>query len=156
MKMGIGQDSHRFLETKGEKRCVIAGVVFEDVPGWDADSDGDIAYHAICNAISSITHVPIMGGLAITMCHQEKITQSSQYLRAAMKTLGSIQVVHVALTIEAARPRMQNKIDEMRANIAQVMNITPEQVGITCTSGNGLTPFGKGKGGQCLCLLTVL
>ena len=155
MRVGIGQDSHRFLQDKGEKRCIIAGAHFDDVCGWDADSDGDIAYHAICNAITSITHVPILGDIAIKMCHQQKITDSKEYLLAALKTLGEEKVVHVALTIEAHRPRMQKRIDEMRQNIAQVMGLQMAQVGITCTSGDGLTSFGRGEGGQCFCIITV-
>ncbi len=155
MKTGIGQDSHRFLSEKTEKRCIIAGVYFDDVFGWDADSDGDIAYHAICNAITSVTHVPILGGLAIKMCHEEKITDSREYLLAAMKTLGNQKVVHVALTIEAKRPRMQKKIDQMRQNIAEVMGLEIAQVGMTCTSGDELTSFGRGEGGQCFCVITI-
>ncbi len=156
MKVGIGQDSHRFLKEKTEKKCIIAGVVFDEEFGWDADSDGDIAYHAICNAITSLTHVPILGGLAIKMCHEEKITDSREYLLKAMETLGGQEVAHVALTIEAKRPKMQKKIDSMRANVAKVMKIEVSQVGITCTSGDGLTAFGRGDGGQCFCILTVV
>lgn len=155
MRVGIGQDSHRFLKEKGKKKCIIAGAEFDDVPGWDADSDGDIAYHAICNAITSVTHVPILGGLAIKMCHEEKITDSKEYLLKAVETLKAYKVVHVALTIEAKKPGMQKRIDEMRANIAKVMAIETSQVGITCTSGDALTSFGRGEGGQCFCVLTL-
>ncbi len=52
MKMGIGQDSHRFHKEKSGKKCIIGGINFEEVPGWEADSDGDIVYHSICNAIT--------------------------------------------------------------------------------------------------------
>ncbi len=155
MKVGLGQDSHRFELKKGDKKCVIGGVIFEDVPGWDADSDGDIVYHAICNAISSITHVPILGKVAIQMCKEEGICDSRLFLIKAKETLEQYKIVHIALSIEAARPRLQRHIDQMRGNVAEVLDIDPHQVGITCTSGDGLTDFGKGIGGQCLCILTV-
>ena len=86
MKIGMGQDSHRFLNEKGDKICTIGGVEFYDVPGLDADSDGDVVYHAICNAITSITHVHILGDIAIQMCKQG-ITNSREYLVEAKKTL---------------------------------------------------------------------
>lgn len=155
MKVGIGQDSHGISPDNTAKKCMIAGLIFEDAPAWDADSDGDIVFHAICNAITSITHVPIMGGLAIKMCHEEKITDSKEYLLKALETLEGLQISHVALTIEAKRPRLQKRIDEMRANVARVMGIEITKVGITCTSGDGLTSFGRGEGGQCFCILTV-
>lgn len=152
--VGIGQDSHAFLKEEGDKRCIIGGVEFQGAPGWDADSDGDIVYHAVCNAISSITHKPILGGEAIVMCHQQKITDSAQFLLRAKETLGSWQISHVALSIEAARPRLQKSLDEMRSNVARLLDLHPSQVGITVTSGDGLTDFGRGLGGQCFCSLT--
>ena len=155
MKVGIGQDSHRFLTKLGEKKCIIGGVVFEDVPGWDADSDGDIVYHAICNAISSITTVPILGGVAIKMCKEENITDSKEYLLKAKETLGELKISHIALTIEASKPKLQSSIDEMRSNVAQILDIQTPQVGITCTSGDGLTAFGIGVGGQCFCVMSA-
>lgn len=155
MKTGIGQDSHRFHKEKNGKKCIIAGIHFEETPGWEADSDGDIVYHSICNAISSITNVPILGKVAIKMCKEDGITDSSQFLLRANETLGNRKIIHVALSIEALRPKLQPSIDRMRANIAKLLKIEVAQVGITCTSGDGLTDFGKGLGGQCLCVLTV-
>ena len=55
MRVGIGQYSHRFLSPDTTKPCVIAGLIFEDVPGFSADSDGDVVFHSICNAITSVT-----------------------------------------------------------------------------------------------------
>lgn len=153
-KVGIGQDSHRFLSEDSSKPCVIAGLIFDKAPGFSADSDGDIVFHAICNAITSITHVPILGKVAIDLCHKDGITDSKVYLEKALETLKD-EIVHVALSIEAKRPRMQSKIDAMRKSIASVMGITIDQVGITATSGDGLTDFGCGEGAQCFCVLTV-
>ena len=155
MFVGIGQDSHRFEKKKGEKVCIIAGMQFHDVPGWDADSDGDIAYHAICNAISSITHVPVLGKIAIEMCKEQGITDSKEYLIRAKETLRNKRIGHIALTIEAGQPRSQASVEQMRRNIAEVLEIDKEQVGITITSGDGLTDFGKGLGGQCLCVMSA-
>lgn len=155
MKTGIGQDSHRFEEKMGDKKCIIGGLTFLEVPGWDADSDGDIVFHSICNAITSISGVSILGDIAIKMCRLDKITDSAQYLKKALLTLGHQKIHHVALSIEAGRPRLQSRIEEMRKNIARVLKINYTQVGITCTSGDGLTDFAKGIGGQCFCILTV-
>jgi 2-C-methyl-D-erythritol 2,4-cyclodiphosphate synthase len=42
----------------------------------------------------------------------------------------------------------------MREKIASTMNLRKDQVGITATSGDGLTDFGCGDGIQCHCVLT--
>ena len=154
MKVGIGQDSHRFLKEKGQKACIIGGVEFLDVPGLDADSDGDVVYHALCNAITSITHVHILGDLAIKMCKQG-ITNSVEYLIEAKKSLGESRIEHIAITIEGKRPRMQGSLHQMRVNIANVFALDISAVGITCTSGNGLGDFGNGDGIQSYCIFTI-
>ncbi len=155
-KVGIGQDSHRFLPPESTKPCIIGGLIFEDLPGLAADSDGDVVFHAICNAITSLSGVPILGGVAIELCHKDGITDSQVYLEKAKETLRNMEIVHVAVSIEGKRPRLQDRILEMRQRVADVLKIDSAQVGITVTSGDGLTDFGCGEGLQCFCVLTVL
>lgn len=154
-RVGIGQDSHRFLSTDSTKPCVIAGLIFEDTPGLCADSDGDVVLHAICNAITSLTGVPILGGIANELCLKDGITDSQVYLERALQTLGSQTIQHIALSLEAKRPRFQARLEQMRNRIASICQLLPSQVGITATSGDGLTHFALGEGIQCLCILTT-
>lgn len=155
VRTGIGQDSHRFLPSDSAKPCIMAGSIFEDAPGFQANSDGDVVYHAICNAISSLTHVLILGGIADDLCLKDGITDSEVYLARAMETLGKQRVTHVAVTIEAKRPKFKKRLFEMRANVARIMGLDIEQVGITATSGEGLTDFGCGDGVQCFAVVTT-
>lgn len=155
-RTGIGQDSHRFLGEDSSKPCIIGGLIFEDVPGLDADSDGDVIFHAICNAITSLCGVPILGGIARDLCRKDGITDSQVYLEKALQALGKQKIVHVALTIEGKRPHFEEKIEALRKKIAQVLAIRFDQVGMTATSGDGLTDFGCGDGLQCFCILTTV
>lgn len=156
VRTGIGQDSHRFLSADSSKPLVIGGVIFDDHPGFNANSDGDIVFHAICNAITSLTGVLVMGGLADELLEKDGITDSEVYLKEALKTLGKKQITHVALTIEAKRPRLKERIHEIRESIARAMDLTVEDVGITATSGEGLTDFGCGDGAMCFCVMTTM
>ncbi len=154
-RTGLGQDSHRFLSEDSTKPCIIAGVIFEDTPGLSADSDGDVVYHAICNSITSLTNAPILSKIAIDLCKKDGITDSKVYLEKAFQSLKNQEIVHLAISIEAKRPRLQHKIDEMKKNICSILKIPVERVGITATSGDGLTDFGCGVGIQCFCILTT-
>ncbi len=156
VRTGIGQDSHRFLNVESSKRCIIAGCAFESVPGFNANSDGDVVYHAICNAITSLTGVLILGGLADDLCLKHGITDSEVYLVEAMKTLGKQQVTHVAITIEAKRPHFKKHLEKMRQNIARVMRLELTDVGLTATTGEGLTDFGCGDGVQAFAIVTTM
>jgi len=155
-RTGIGQDSHRFLPSDSSKPCIICGVIFDGVPGLDADSDGDVVYHAVCNAVTSLSGVPILGGIAKDLCRKDGITDSQVYLEHALKTLGSQKIVHLSVTIEGKRPYFEDRIDAMKKKISRVLGVQPKQVGITATSGDGLSDFGCGDGLMCFCILTTV
>lgn len=155
-RTGIGQDSHRFLDEEITKPCVLAGLRFEEVPGFVANSDGDVIYHAICNAISSLTGVLILGEIADELLTKSGITDSEVYLKEGLKLLGKQKIVHVALALEGNRPHFKERIVDMRENIARVLEIESSQVGITATTGEGLTNFGLGEGLSCFCILSTV
>jgi 2-C-methyl-D-erythritol 2,4-cyclodiphosphate synthase len=126
------------------------------VPGLDAESDGDVVYHAICNAITSLSGVQILGGIARDLSRKDGITDSQVYLEKALQTLGRQKIVHIAVSIEGRRPHFEEKIDQMRKKIASALKLKTSQVGITATSGDGLTDFGCGDGLQCFSMLTTV
>ena len=156
IRTGIGQDSHRFLPDDAAKLCILGGVIFEETAGFRANSDGDIIFHALCNAISSLTGVIILGKRADELLATLGITDSQVYLEEALNTLGNQQITHVAMTLEGKRPKFLNKIPELKKSIGSVMKLDPTQVGITATTGEGLTDFGLGIGLQCFCIITTV
>jgi len=156
IRTGIGQDSHRFLPEDATKPCVLGGLIFENVPGFNANSDGDVIFHTICNAISSVTGVIILGIRADELLEKKGITDSSVYLQEALKTLGKQKISHVALTLEGTRPKFLKRIPELRQNIAREMGLDVSQIGVTATTGEGLTDFGCGEGLQCFCTITTI
>jgi 2-C-methyl-D-erythritol 2,4-cyclodiphosphate synthase len=138
VKTGIGQDSHKFEEKIG-KPLIIGGILFEDMPGFFANSDGDVVLHAITNAISSITGVNILGKVADNMCKNERITDSTKYLQKAIEYLQGYKITCVSISIEGKRPKLEDKIEAMKQNIANIIKIKKEDVGITATTGEELT-----------------
>lgn len=156
-RTGIGQDSHRFLPENSSKPFVMGGVIFdeEDLPGFKANSDGDVLLHALCNAISSLTHVLILGNIADDLCLKDGITDSQVYVQEALKTLGRQKIVHVAFTVEALRPKINPMREKIRENVARMLNLDIEQVGLTATTGEGLTDYGCGDGVSVFCTLTT-
>ena len=152
MKAAIGQDSHRFEESPG-KPLILGGVVFPGEPGLLANSDGDVVLHAITNAVSGITGQNILGKIADEMC-RSGITDSAEYLRKALEFLHG-RVSHVSLSMECLRPKISPMIPEMREHIAGLLGVEPYAIGITATTGEGLTDCGKGLGISVLCILTA-
>lgn len=154
MKVGIGQDSHRFdFENKCNKKLILAGVVFEDENPMLANSDGDVVLHAITNAISGITTKNILGDITGKLL-KEGVTDSTVYLNESLKYLNG-KIIHVSISIECKKPRISPKISEMRKCLSDLLNIDEESIGITATSGEDLTEFGKGNGINVFACVTV-
>ncbi len=154
-RTGIGQTSHRFLSPESTKPCIIAGMIFEDIPGFQSRSDGDVVYHALCNAITSITGVPILSDIAVRLCTRDGITDSEVYLKEALKTLKGQKITHIAISLEAKRPHFQDRIPEMKQRIARTLGIQATQIGITAISGAGLSDCGCGDGVACTLIITT-
>ena len=155
MKTGIGQDSHKFDFKDKEKKLVLGGVVFEGHPPLLGNSDADVVLHSITNAISGITCINILGKVSDDMCLNHGITDSSEYLKKALKYLTDGRITHVSISIECKTPMITPKLSQMRASIAALLDIPQSCVGITATSGEGLTEFGKGNGIQVFSCVTV-
>lgn len=154
MKVAIGQDSHRINYNNKDKKLILGGVKFDEEYSMEANSDGDVVLHAITNAVSGITCKNILGKISDDMCLNQGITNSEEYLKEALKYLND-KIVHLSITIECKTPKISPKIEEMRKNISKILNIDENSVGITATTGEGLTEFGKGNGISVFTILTV-
>ncbi len=151
-KTGLGQDSHAF--ENNNKPLLLAGVKFNTDQGLRANSDGDVLLHALTNAISSITGVNILGAKADELC-QQHITDSREYVTLALVDLHGWEIQHVAFSIECLQPKISPKINHMKNNLATLLSISPTDIGITATTGEGLSAFGRGEGIQVLCIISV-
>ncbi len=154
IRVGIGQDSHRFDFDNPNKPLMVGGVEFPDHTPLQGNSDADVLLHALTNSISSITGKNIIGKISDKMC-RSGITDSREYLKLAIADLGDEQIVHVAISIECRTPLMSPKIPDIKVSIATLLNIKQEQIGITATSGEGLTAFGRGEGVQASVIITT-
>lgn len=151
----IGQDSHRFEPQESKKPLILGGVTISDHPGLCGNSDADVVLHAITNGISGISGVNILGKVSDDLCLKQGITDSKVYLYEALKSLTEYKIVHVSISIEARRPHLADHIYAIRSSVAGLLSLKIEHVGLTATTGEGLTSFGKGDGIQALVIITA-
>jgi len=152
----IGQDSHRFGdEIAGGTTVMLGGVPVPSDKPFLANSDGDVILHAITNAISGFTTKNVLGYSADKLCLEEGITDSTVYLKEALKDMGEAKIVHVSMSVECLTPKLKPHIEKIRQSVANLLNLDTKSVGITATTGEGLTGFGRGEGVQVLVILTV-
>jgi 2-C-methyl-D-erythritol 2,4-cyclodiphosphate synthase len=154
VRTGLGQDSHRF-EAKAGKPLKLAGIVFEGENGLEGNSDADVVLHALANAISGITGRNIMGEVSDAMC-QAGVSDSAAYVKEALKSLGAMKLTHVSVSLEGKRPHFAKKIGVMRESLASLLNLSVLDIGVSATSGEDLSSFGRGEGLQALVIVTAV
>lgn len=154
-KTGIGQDSHRFEEDGSVKKLMLGGVHIPGCPGLSGNSDADVVLHAIVNAISGISGENILGKTTDKMCLEQGIRDSALYVKAALRTLRDYHLTHISISIEGKRPILSPHIALIKKSIANLLGIRDADVGLTSTSGEGLTAFGKGEGLQAFVIVSA-
>ena len=156
IRTGLGQDSHAFDGASVDRPLMLGGVRIPHEHGLAGNSDADVVLHALCNAISSISGVTILGPVTDQLCRDEGITDSAVYVARAGETLGSFRLTHVAVALECRTPKLVPHFPAIRARIAELLGLTSEDIGITATSGEGLSAFGRGEGIQAFVIATAV
>ena len=152
--IGLGQDSHRFIGKN--KPLILGGVLIENEQGLDANSDGDVILHALFNAITQSIGKKSIGHYADPML-KKGITDSKEYLKLALSMLNEedYKINNMGIMIEAKKPRLTSHEEKIKDSLANLLKIDRSKIGITATSGEELTDFGKGLGIQVFAVATI-
>lgn len=157
-RVGFGQDSHK-INVKCEKPLILGGVLVDKNINVEANSDGDVILHALFNALSSAVGGDSLGVYTDEMFFKKGIKDSKEYLKVAIRMVekAGYKVNNVSIAVEAAKPRITLKqIAQMKKVIGNLLAIPKNCIGITLTSGEELTSFGKGKGIQVFALVSLV
>jgi 2-C-methyl-D-erythritol 2,4-cyclodiphosphate synthase len=147
MRIGIGQDSHRF-ETSS-MGLVFGGVKFNNYPKLKGNSDADVVIHSLCNALSSAIGGESLSTWADDMC-QKGVIDSKEYLKHILNVVSPKFIIsNISISVEAQIPRLTSDEKQLvKKSLADILKININQIGVTYTSGQDLTPFGKKEGIQ--------
>ncbi|MFA5871873.1 MAG: 2-C-methyl-D-erythritol 2,4-cyclodiphosphate synthase [Parcubacteria group bacterium] len=155
-RVGFGQDSHRFSDDKN-RLLTLGGIKIEGEVGLLGNSDGDVIIHAICRAIEQA-----IGGESFSVYADKKcgagILDSKKYLEISLENAKQkgYSINNLGISIEARKPRVDLIAAEMKRTLAKIMNIELSRIGISATSGENLTPFGKGEGIQAFAIISLI
>jgi len=146
MRIGLGQDSHRFSNTNG---LVFGGVTFANYLRLEGNSDGDTLIHSLCNALSSAIGGESLSTWADDMC-QKGITDSREYLKYIFNLVSQkFTINNISISVEAQTPRLTpTEKSAVKKSLSDILSIKIDQIGITYTSGQNLTAFGQKQGIQ--------
>ncbi|MDF2178975.1 2-C-methyl-D-erythritol 2,4-cyclodiphosphate synthase [Aliiglaciecola sp. CAU 1673] len=148
IRIGHGFDVHRF---GGPGPIYIGGVEIDYVQGLLAHSDGDVALHAICDAL--------LGALAMGDIGKHFPDTDEAYANADSRVLlrhvfslvreKGYRLGNLDVTVVAESPRMAPHIDAMREKIAQDLDAKMDQVNVKATTTEKLGFTGRKEGIGC-------
>lgn len=153
-RVGIGLDSHKF--TDKPKELILGGVVIPDENGLEANSDGDVIFHSLFNALSQSVGGKSLGFYADPLCKQG-IKNSAVYLKISLEMIKEkgFKINNIGIMIEAKKPKLDEYEVLIKEKIAGICCIDPSKIGITATSGEELTAFGRGEGIQVFSIVSL-
>jgi 2-C-methyl-D-erythritol 2,4-cyclodiphosphate synthase len=145
LRIGQGYDAHRF--TAGGQ-LVLGGVPVEYEKSLAAHSDGDVALHALCDALLGAAAMGDIGRHFPDTDQNFKGIDSRILLRnvCAKLTAQGFSVGNVDVTIVAQQPKLAPYIDRMRATIATDLQIEIDAVNVKATTTEGMGFEGRGEG----------
>ncbi len=142
--MGVGYDVHAFAPGR---KLILGGVEFEG-DGLLGHSDADICAHALCDAVLGAAGLGDIGRHFPDTDPRWKGVSSLQLLRevAGKARVQGWAVGNCDVTLAARRPKIAPRAEEMRARLAEALGVSPAQVNVKATTGEGLGFVGRGEG----------
>jgi 2-C-methyl-D-erythritol 2,4-cyclodiphosphate synthase len=152
-RVGIGYDSHRLVEGR---KLFLAGVEVPFERGLDGHSDADVLLHAISDAICGATGLDDIGRLFPDTDPRWKGADSGVLLSqiAAKAREGGWDIVNIDAILIAQRPKIADFVPQMRANVAQMLQIERDCVNIRGKTAEKLGALGAelGMAAHAVCL----
>jgi len=142
---GFGIDIHPFEEGK---QMLLCGVEIDSPFGFKAHSDGDVAIHALIDALLGAAGLGDIGEFYPDTSDDYKGADSKELLLDTVKRLKDLGYVigNVDLAIIAQTPRLLNYKKAMRFKLAELLNLRPNLVNIKATTAEKLGWIGRKEG----------
>jgi len=153
-RSGIGIDSHPFGP---DSPLELGGVIFDGVPRLAGHSDGDVALHALADALLGAAGLGDLGRLFPSDATTPVGVASRELLAVVVERLAGAgwRPTSVDLTVVAARPRLGRRLEEMRVAIAGILGSDPSRVSVKASTGNLDGSDGAGRTITAFALATI-
>jgi len=145
MRIGHGYDAHRFEK---QKPLVLGGVTINHNYGLLAHSDGDVALHALCDALLGAIGEGDIGQHFPDTSEEYANVDSRILLRHVFSLVEKIgcKIGNVDLTIIAQAPKLASYLPNMKTTVATDLKTDVSRINIKATTTEGMGFAGRKEG----------
>jgi 2-C-methyl-D-erythritol 4-phosphate cytidylyltransferase/2-C-methyl-D-erythritol 2,4-cyclodiphosphate synthase len=142
-KTGVGVDAHHF---EAGRPLWLAGLLWPDQDGVEGHSDGDVAAHAICDALFAASGLGDLGSNFGTNKPEYKGATGATLLKETLVLIekSGYAISHVSVQVIGNRPKIGARRAEAIATLSAALGGAEVALLATTTDGMGLTGEGKG------------
>lgn len=154
IRVGQGFDVHRFGAGRTLRVC---GVTLDAPVGLVGHSDGDVALHAVIDALLGAVAAGDLGKHFPTADDRWQGADSCELLARSLEVVRrrGFEVVNCDLTIIGERPRVAPHRDAMRRKLAELLGVPVDRVSVKATTTDGLGFAGRGEGLAAMAVVLV-
>jgi 2-C-methyl-D-erythritol 2,4-cyclodiphosphate synthase len=156
-RVGLGHDSHPFGPGSP---LALGGIAIDGAPRLSGHSDGDVALHAIADAILGAAGLGDLGRLHPAGPETPLGIASSELLADVVSRAAGagFRVANVDVTIVAARPRLGASLPAIGLRVAELLGVEAPLVNVKASTGNlaGMEGAGRGISAQAVVTLVPL
>jgi 2-C-methyl-D-erythritol 2,4-cyclodiphosphate synthase len=144
-RVGIGVDVHRLAPNR---KLVLGGIEIPFERGLVGHSDGDVLLHALTDALLGAVAAPDLGSLFPSGDARWKAAASRQFVEKGVQIVEDkgYRVVQVDAVIVAEEPSLAKHFDAMRGEMANMLGIPLDAVGVKAKTSDGMGFTGRKEG----------
>ena len=154
IRVGIGYDSHRFVDGRP---LVLGGIRIPHARGLGGHSDADAVAHALTDAILGAAAAGEIGQLFPDTDPQWKDADSMELLRTAHELVRErgYALAQADLTIITEQPKLSPHLAAMAARLAEKLGAHPGSVSLKAKTNEGMGFIGRGEGIAVIAVATL-
>ncbi|CAB4894213.1 unannotated protein [freshwater metagenome] len=154
IRVGIGTDAHAF-SADPSRPMWLAGLHWPDEIGVDGHSDGDVAAHAICDALFAATGLGDLGSNFGTSDPKYSGASGATLLQETLSRItdAGFEILNISVQIVGNKPKIGPRRGEAISALSTALGGAAVSVSATTTDGLGFTGEGKGISGVATALV---
>lgn len=154
MRIGTGFDIHRF---QPGREFILGGVKIPFEKGLAGHSDADVLLHTISDALLGAMGKPDIGHYFPDTDTEIKGIASTKILKKVLEIMEqeNFRMINIDTVIICEKPKLAQYIPEIKANLALIMDMNQEDIGIKAKTFEGMGDLGRGEACACNAALLI-